>query len=344
MLTNVKRDFIFASAIAVAILGYGFCSDADAQTVQPVYARPSKGPVLTTFNATVSPSTITSATYDWTAFTSANVSLKLATAAGTRCPCPSGVDNCEAALRFDIKTSTSKTGPFADVDGFTLQTQIGYNPGSPANEPAVLAAGQYNIGDPYVQFGGAFTAYTDTGTGNPVAGCFLTITITPIPFTNRVASEGPYQGVVSSISTVRPLMSGGVDYVPLGGSGQSYTTHVNRVNATGVLAVGFGSSDPILPATSPVAVNAATLVYTATPAQRGVRLQNVGANPALCAAGANAASVAAGRYSFVLAAAATVGAGGTFDVHQLDTSNSAANGKVYCLGSGGATSIAILPY
>ncbi len=344
MLTNVKRDFIFATAIVVTILGYGFCSDADAQTVQPVYARQSKGPVLTTFNATVSASTITSATFDWTAFTSANQSIKFATASGTRCACPSGVDNCLAAFSLGYKTSTNKLGPFGDIDNSAYSVPLGYNPAAPVTEPLVINLGEVNIGDPYVQFFAAFTAYTDTGTGNPVAGCFMTVTITPIPFTNRVAAEGPYQGVIPSISTVRPLMSGGADYIPLGGSGQTYTTRVNRVNATGVLAVGFGSSDPILPATSPVAINAATLVYTATDNQRGVRLQNVGANPALCAAGADAANVAAGRYSFVLAAAATVGAGGTFDVHQLDTSNSAANGKVYCLGSGGATSIAILPY
>jgi hypothetical protein len=344
MLADIKRDFMITFAIVGVILTFGFCCDAQAQTTQPVYTRPSKGAVLTTFNATVSATVVTSVTFDWTAFSSANVSVKFATASGTRCACPSGVDNCYAAFQLGYKTSTSKTGPFGDIENSSITLPIGYNPTAPATEPAVFAGGQFNIGDPYVQFFTAFTDYKDSVTGNPVAGCFLTVAITPIPFTGRLLVEGPYTGIVPSTSQINPVMSGGPDYVPPNGGGQGATLYAMRVNATGVVAVGGGSGNPLLPATSPVAVNAATLVYTATVNQRGVRLQNVGANPALCAAGANASSVAAGRYSFALAAAATAGAGGTFDVTQLDTRNSASNGKVYCLGSGGATSIAILPY
>lgn len=331
-----------------AIVAAFFPVIATAQVItQPVYTRPAKGAVLTTFNATVSPTTVTTQAFDWTAFSSANISLKLATAAGTRCACPSGVDNCEAAFSFGIKTSTLKTGPFGDAEGFTIQAPIGYNPGSPATEPAVLGAGQYNLGDPFVQFTGAFTSYLDKGTGLQVAGCFLTITVTPIPFTNRQITEGPYRGFVSSISSVNPLMSGGVDYNPLGGSGNGASTNINRVNAQGVVAVGVGTGAPILPATSPITVaaspGAATLIYTSVSAQRGVKLQNVGTFPVVCAAGTNAASVSTTRYSFILAAGSVAGdgTGGDYTVEQLPTGNT--DGRVYCVGNGGGSSVAIMP-
>lgn len=340
---NIKRDFTIVIAFMALILSYAFCTEANAQTTQPVYTRPSKGAVLQTFSGTVSATIVTSPTFDWTAFSAATISARFANASGNRCSCPSGVDNCLASFTIGYKTSTSKTGPFGDVLNSTVPFPLMYNPSAPVTDPLVNSLGVYNINDPYVQFFSAFTAYVDTGTGLPVTGCFLTITITPIPFTSRVVAEGPASGGADS-GTVSPVLPGGFDYIPLGGSGSIYSIHANRVNSTGVVAVGHGSGNPILPATTPVAVNAATLVYTASVNQRGVRLQNVGANPALCAAGASAASVAAGRYSFALAAAATVGAGGSFVVEQLDTSNSAANGKVYCLGSGGATSIAIMPF
>lgn len=339
MTTNIKRDFIFATALATLLIGYGFCADANAQTTQPVYTRPSKGAVLTILNASQGTSAVTSPVFDWSAFTAATTTLKWSKADGTACDCPTGPGTCTYSWTYRVSGSTSKTGPF-----FIL-TSLGLN--LPLQNIAVedgFTLVPENISTPYAQFSAQAVSYLDnTSTPVPTA-CFLNITVTPIPFTYRSASEGVNNAGTPTASNASPVLSGGVDYVPSPASPSSYTARLDRVNATGVVAVGFGSSDPILPATTPVAVNAATLVYTATTAQRGVRLQNVGANPALCAAGANAASVAAGRYSFVLAAAATVGAGGTFDVHQLDTSNSAANGKVYCLGSGGATSIAILPY
>ena len=339
MLTNVKRDFIFASAIAVAILGYGFCSDADAQTVQPVYTRPSKGPVLTVLNASQGTAAVTSPVFDWTAFTAVTATVKWSKADGTACDCPTGAGTCTYSWTYRVSGSTSKTGPFFILSSIGLNIPLQ----NVAAEDGFTLTPE-NIGTPYAQFRAEAVSYKDNTNTNVPTACFLNITITPIPFTYRNASEGIQSAGTPSPANSSPVISGGLDYVVSSAGSNLYTVRTERVNATGVQAVGFGSGDPLLPATSPVAVNAAVLVYTATSAQRGVRLQNVGANPALCAAGANAASVAAGRYSFALAAAATAGAGGTFDVQQLDTSNSAANGKVYCLGSGGATSIAILPY
>lgn len=348
MWQDMKRDMKWALAIAGLVMGYAFCGDASAQVItQPVYTRPAKGQVIVTFNATVSPSTVATQAYDWTAFSSANVSLKLANATGNRCSCPSGTNNCEAAFSFGFKTSTSKTGPFGEVTGMTLQFPVQYNPSSPATEPAVFSGGQYNIGEPFVQFNGAFTSYMDTGTGLQVAGCFLSITVTPIPFTNRQTVEGPYTTVVASTSSVQPVVMGGFGYDPPGGSGQGTFLYVPRVNPQGVIAVGPGSGAPILPATTPITVGASpaagTLIYTSVIAQRSVRLQNVGTFPVVCAAGTNAASVSTTRYSFVLAAGSVAGdgTGGDYTVEQLPTGNT--DGRIYCVGNGGAGSVAILP-
>jgi hypothetical protein len=339
MTTNIKRDFRIAFAIAALVLGYGFCGDAEAQTVQPVYTRPSKGAVLTLINASQGTALVTSPVYDWTAFTAVTATVKFSKADGTACDCPTGPGTCTFAWTYRVSGSTSKTGPFFILSSLGL--------GLPLQNVAIedgFTLSPDNISTPYAQFSAQAVSYKDNTNTNVPTACFLNITITPIPFTYRTVSEGPQSAGTPLAANSSSVISGGLDYVETSTGSRLYTVRTNRVNTTGVLAVGGGSGDPLLPATSPVAVNAATLVYTATENQRGVRLQNVGANPALCAAGENAASVAAGRYSFALAAAATVGAGGTFTVEQLDTSNSAANGKVYCLGSGGATSIAIMPY
>ena len=339
MTTNIKRDFRIAFAIAALMLGYGFCGDAEAQTVQPVYTRPSKGAVLTLINASQGTSLVTSPVYDWTAFTAVTATVKFSKADGTACDCPTGAGTCTYAWTYRVSGSTSKTGPFFILSSLGL--------GLPLQNVAAedgFTLSPDNISTPYAQFSAQAVSYKDNTNTNVPTACFLNITITPIPFTYRTVSEGPQNAGAPLAANSSSVISGGLDYVETSTGSQLYTVRTNRVNTTGVLAVGGGSGNPLLPATTPVAVNAATLVYTATENQRGVRLQNVGANPALCAAGKDAASVAAGRYSFALAAAATVGAGGTFTVEQLDTSNSAANGKVYCLGSGGATSIAIMPY
>lgn len=339
MNTNIKRDFRIAFAIAAIILAYGFCGEANAQTTQPVYTRPSKGAVLPLINASQGTSAVTSPVYDWSAFSAVTATVKFSKADGTACDCPTGAGTCTYAWTYRVSGSTSKTGPFFILDsrglGILLQNV--------ANEDGFTLPPD-NISTPYAQFSAQAVSYKDNTNTNVPTACFLNITTTPIPFTYRTIAEGPQSGGTPFATNAASLISGGMDYVETSTGSRLYTVRTSRVNTTGVVAVGFGSANPLLPATSPVAVNAATLVYTATENQRGVRLQNVGANPALCAAGASAASVAAGRYSFALAAAATVGAGGTFDVQQLDTSNSAANGKVYCLGSGGATSIAIMPY
>jgi hypothetical protein len=339
MHTDIKQDFKIALAIVALILGYGFCGDAHAQTTQPVYTRPSKGAVLPLINASQGTSAVTSPVYDWSAFSAVTATVKFSKADGTACDCPTGAGTCTYSWTYRVSGSTSKTGPFFILDSLSLGLLLQ----NVAIEDGFTLAPN-NISTPYAQFGAEAVSYKDNTNTNVPTACFLNITTTPIPFTFRNIAEGPQSAGAPAATNTASVISGGLDYVVSSAGSNLYTVRTARVNTTGVQAVGFGSGNPVLPATTPVAVNAATLVYTATENQRGVRLQNVGANPALCAAGASAASVAAGRYSFALAAAATVGAGGTFDVQQLDTSNSAANGKVYCLGSGGATSIAILPY
>ena len=117
MLTNVKRDFIFASAIAVAILGYGFCSDADAQTVQPVYTRPSKGPVLTVLNASQGTAAVTSPVFDWTAFTAVTATVKFSKADGTACGSGAVAGECRRNRRAASLAGGRRGGPARPFDG-----------------------------------------------------------------------------------------------------------------------------------------------------------------------------------------------------------------------------------
>jgi hypothetical protein len=339
MNTNIKRDFRIAFAVAAIILAYGFCGEAHAQTTQPVYTRPSKGAVLTILNASQGTPAVTSPVFDWSAFSAATATVKWSKADGTACDCPTGAGTCTYSWTYRVSGSTSKTGPFFILSSLGVNIPLQ----NIANEDGFTLSPE-NISTPYAQFSAQAVSYKDNTNTNVPTACFLNITTTPIPFTYRSIVEGPSSAGTPLPANSSSVISGGLDYVVSPAGSNLYTVRTSRVNTTGVVAVGFGSANPVLPASTPIAINAATLIYTATENQRGVRLQNVGANPALCAAGENAASVAAGRYSFALAAAATVGAGGTFTVEQLDTSNSAANGKVYCLGSGGATSIAIMPY
>ena len=102
MTTNIKRDFRLAFAIAALVLGYGFCGDAEAQTVQPVYTRPSKGAVLTLINASQATSLVTSPVYDWTAFTAVTATVKFSKADGTACDCPTGAGTCTYAWTYRV--------------------------------------------------------------------------------------------------------------------------------------------------------------------------------------------------------------------------------------------------
>lgn len=342
MYTDIKRDFRIAFAAVVLILAYGFCGDAEAQTTQPVYTRPSKGAVLPLINASQGTALVTSPVYDWTAFTAATATVKWSKADGTACDCPTGAGTCIYEWSYRVSGSTSKTGPFfilssvgvniplqniANEDGFTLPPE--------------------NIATPYAQFSAQALSYKDnTNTPVPTA-CFLNITTTPIPFTYRTIAEGPTGAGTPIAANSSSVLTAGLDYVVSPAGSNLYTVRTMRVNTDGVLAVGPGSGAPILPATSPISVaaspGAATLIYTSVAAQRGVTLQNVGVWPVACAAGTDSASVSTTRYNFVLAAGSVAGdgTGGSYVVEQLPTGTT--NGRVYCIGNGGAGSVAIMP-
>lgn len=337
---DLKYSLVFVGLVALL----GLCADrAYAQVpVQPTYTRPSKGAPLTLINAAQGAPAVVSPVYDWTAFTATTVTLKFAKADGSACDCPTGVGTCKYSWSFQIRGSTAKTGPFFIIESLGLSQGL-QNVASEDGFADLL----FNIGTPYVQFTTQAIDYLDSGK-NPVAdACYMNMTTTPIPFTYRSAVEGSWSGGSLIPKNDAPVMSGGMDYVPSPASSSFYTPRSMRVNTEGVLATGPGSGAPILPATSPISVAAspaaATLIYTAVVAQRGVTLQNVGVWPVACAAGTNASSVSLTRYSFVLAAGSTAGdgTGGSYTVDQLPTSSG--NNTVYCIGKGGAGSVAIMP-
>lgn len=343
MTTNIKRDFRLVLVFAALLLGYGFCGDAEAQTTQPVYTRPSKGSVLTILNDPQASPPVTSPVYDWTAFTAVTLTSKFSKADGTACDCPTGPGTCTYTIGVQVNGSTSKTGPFFIIYSIGVGRRLQNIVAEDGSAETVV-----NISTPYAQFRTEATSYKDnTNTPVPTA-CYFNLTATPIPFTYRNIVEGTSPAGTPASKNNPPVLSGGQDYITSAAAGSGfYLNNTMRVNAQGVLAVGPGSGTPTLPTTSPVPVaaspGAATLIYTSVEAQRGVTLQNVGVWPVVCAAGTNASSVSVTRYSFVLAAGSTAGdgTGGSYVVEQLPTGTT--NGRVYCVGNGGAGSVAIMP-
>ena len=313
-----------------------------AQVVQPQYVRPSKGSVITIDSKTQSSAgtIFTSAAYDMTAFTAVTFSAKFASAAAPTqtCTCPSAP--CQYQLTVGIYESTSKTGPFGGADGTILGPRIT----GAELEPVLSTPVTLNVSNPYAKFFFNIVGYFDS-TGTPVvAQCTATVSVTPIPFTNRViAAGGERVGGPIPLDVTSPVLVGGSTFSdPAGGIGD---VALMRINALGVAAVGGGRGSPLLPLTSPVPVaaspGAATLVFTADNRQSGVTLQNVGTVPLYCAVGESAGSLSATRFNFVLGAglATNDGTGGSKDVEQVPFGQS-----VYCLGNGGAGSIAYTPY
>lgn len=356
---DLKNDIGIAILIVLALGVFTYCAEgtAVAQTVQPVYTRPSKGTVLTTFNAPQN-STATTTVYDWSAFSSAQPTIKFAKADGTGCACPAG-HSC-GMLNVVVNTlgSSSKTGPFFLVDSFTAVPGVPVS-GVAANDAIPLA--QVNIPVPFAQFSASIGNFFDSTTSTPIATpCYMTVTVTPIPFTNRQTVEGGSYNHTVLPGTNQPVIVGGSDYV-YNAVGTSTPNNI-RVNDNGVLAVGGGAGIPILPTAanyggaSPFSVAAspaaATLVFefsgSTFGARHGLRLENVGAQPVYCAAGEDSSLVSVTNYAFTLKkpAAAGDGSGGIMDIPQMNVTY--ANGdsaKVYCIAPvAGASSVAVMPY
>jgi hypothetical protein len=353
--TDLGRDLKFVIVAVTIGFGLSLCSDAKAQTVQPSYTRPSKGAVLTVFNAPQNTAITTTTVYDWSAFTATAPAIKFAKADGTGCACPAG-HKCFFTFTYTTEGSAVKTGPFVQLDTFSAPFPVS---GTAAQDAYVIAP--TNAALPFVRFATTAGTFIDVTAAAPIATpCYLTVNVTPIPFTYRNIVDGPAQARTRLVAQTAPTIGGGSDYVQ--DANGDTTAQSFRVNENGVLAVGGGAGIPILPTAANYG-SASPFTVAASPAaatkvwefagvtmgyRHGVRLENVGAQAVYCAAGEDSSSVTLTNYAFSLKkpAAAGDGSGGTMDIPQMNVSY--ANGdsaKVYCIGPvAGASSVAVMPY
>lgn len=346
---------------------------AAAQT----YVRPSKGAVLALYSSPQNaPEPTTSSLYDWTSFYSANLIVTFASPTGGGCICPQATRNGQTrqqctftAPRFNIKGTADKTSPtFLDlfnIDGAGFMVF-----GNPATDG--FAIGSINIQTPYIKTQFWAGSYTDFA-GNPVVGyqCVMKVFSTPLPYPYQYLVEGAGVSFDNQrlISDPNPVISGGVSWwedginLPLNidqGSGalmvrQQTMAKLNPASEAVVTVPQYakacatdadcGNTGGYISSCIAGACSVSMVALAAGYPQSGVRLQNVGVKPALCAAGENANALSTTRYSFVLKADTAAGAGGG-GVIDLPTaySNDDAKRKVYCTGSGGDTTITVMPY
>lgn len=305
---DIKKDLKWAVLVSAAILGFGFCGDAKAQvTVQPVYIRPSKG---NTLSLTVQPSGFTQV-LDMSAFSALTVVYGNINYT---------VENLNQYVRFAF------TCPGAIVTWTSASKDSGF----------------YLADTPEAE-------RTTTGSGCNASTPLL---ITPLPLSPVVRVIGPIREGQGEASGRYPVTIGGMNNTtkkmyPISavnkGAGPGYALLIDgTVTATSTPA----KTNPTLPLVSPVAVaaspGAATQVGFVTSVLSTITLQNMGVWPVACAVGPSDESslVSTTRYSFMLAAgvAAGDGTGGTFKAEALPTST-----YIFCIGSGGASSVATLP-
>lgn len=91
---DMKQDLKWLVPVTVALLAFGFCAPADAQTTQPVYIRPSKGAPISLTLAANTPSVL----LDFSAFNAAQVTVTTPGVAAVY-----AVDNLNQYVRFQLQ-------------------------------------------------------------------------------------------------------------------------------------------------------------------------------------------------------------------------------------------------
>jgi hypothetical protein len=367
----VTKRIVFGLFGLIALVG----GLASAQT----YVRPSKGTVLSWYTAPqgAAAATVTSF-YDWTAFYSASIVLSFAKQDGTSCACPSVFNpstgqtraQCSFAFpKFNIKATADKTAS-------TLIDQLNYDGatffvfGNAATD--AYAVPSLNLQLPFIKGEFRTGTYTDYA-GNAIATpCYAKIVATPLPFPFQMIVEGAPVSFDPNTGqgTPNPIIAGGIawDY------GYPANLPLNVDQSSGALFVRQHTRPKLNPGSEAVvtvpqyakvcasnvdcgntggyisscvagACTVAMVLYASGYPAAGGRFQNVGVYPALCAAGEDASQLSSTRYSFILKAdtSAGAGAGGTIEIpfaHSEDQNKT----KVFCTGSGGDTTIAVMPY
>jgi hypothetical protein len=353
MFANIKHGIHAAltAYFVIAVLAYVLTGTAHAQTI--TYVRPSKGQVIDAARIQQNTATTTSALFDWTAFSSATTSVKFLNATGGACACPAG-NKCTLEIIYKIVGSTAKTGPFSEIDGIGATVPVFGNTAEDGFE-----IGTTNISLPYIKLTAETGPFTNVTLGAPIAtACFVTFTLTPNAFTYRTRVEGLAGARTLLRANASPVVIGGSDYQIDGF--QNVVPYMARVNEDGMLAVGFGAGSPTLPllangggpltvAASPAA---ATKVFDFGPpfsALSGLRIENVGTNFVVCAAGKDSNQVSLTNYSFALKAATATnnGTGGVIEIPQFATRFGTDDSKrrVYCVAAAaGSSTVVTMPY
>lgn len=174
-----------ACAVAATILTYGFCGDAQAQTTQPQYVRPSKGnniPIFTDWLFdNVNPPPPDSPVLDMTAFNAVQVRVEAKNAA-------TGADvsfsQCSFLPGIFTTGALVKTGPFS--------TEFFDQNGQFSNYPFGNISVTYTVNrvSPYIKFiTGVGAQSIPSAPGGTT--CKFSASITPLPFQTGYAVVEP---------------------------------------------------------------------------------------------------------------------------------------------------------
>ena len=200
--TNIKRDFKIALTIVTIILGYVFCSEARAQTTQPVYVRPSNGAaldvktLLTRSNGTVSATwhdgaaggtnyVLTSPVFDFSTFPMAIITIK--------------------------SQNTCPTAPVIQIFGGATAGGINFDfPISAPNAAFIYQSTDaiYYLVSPISSFIKVRVSASDVSRGGAGANtCTIsTFTVTPVPFIAPKVISGSGMRALDSGSGVIPAL------------------------------------------------------------------------------------------------------------------------------------------
>jgi len=288
------RDALVAIGFVAIMFTYAFCSDAQAQVVQPQYVRPSKGVSVLAFPGSdgkgLPPSTALtySSLFDFSAFEAVQVFVSARTTSGTVCSASF------STISVIVTGSFTKTGAGAAGGFFALTDPYAFYTKAPFASSSDIT---YSIGalPTYLQLAAV------TGT-NADATCRLQVNIIPDPFVGTLGVQGRTQnGAALPVLSSYPVLVGGSDY-----QGINSTARTLKVNSDGTIAIGsvksnvwdYENTTPVTIATG----GTATRILTVDSGLQGARFQNIGTVPVYCGP---ALATTTSAYQFSLKASAS---------------------------------------
>lgn len=287
--------------IAIVILTLLVALTSAAQVVQPSYIRPSKGAAVSVFTNQSLAAPVTSAVYDWSAFSSVQVLLTVS----------APPDTCAQVPSVSVLGAVTAGGTYST----TLMQDTNANFIVPTTTNIRTSAYFVNNAAPFIKV--AMNGFPGLG----ATACTASVTIVPQPLNSNVVI-GPTQRNDKLNGLTFPVLIGGVD-----------STNIARIatfTTSGALKVvdGTGAQTSTNSATTLV-TNAATLVSAASTSVCSVTVVNRNTTACYCST-TNAVSSANG-IPLNPATGANL-AGGTYTF-------SAYGGNVYCITAAGTTDV-----